>query len=257
MISTKVLVIAVSTFREAVRDKILYSLLFFSVAMIAGSVLVAELTLGEYEKTIRDVGLASISIFGLAIAIFAGIGLVWKEIERRTIYTIASKPVGRGEFLLGKYLGLLLTLAVEVAVMGVVLHVTVLVTGTLSAWALWPAILLAFAEMAVVTAFALLFGAFTSPSLAAMFTIGLTLVGKSTAQLLAVVELRGSDGLVRFARALYRVVPDLGTFDIRTEAAYGLPVDAALVAYACGYAAIWSVLVLVVASLIFERRDFK
>lgn len=249
--------IALSTFREAVRDKILYSLLFFSVAMIGGSVLLAELTLGEYDKTIRDVGLASISVFGLAIAIFVGIGLVWKELERRTIYTIASKPVARWQFLLGKYLGLLVTLAVEVLVMGVVLHATVVSVGSTDPWALWPAVLLAFAEMAVVTATALLFGSFTSPTLAASFTIAITLIGKSTGPLKSLVEQKDNPALSALANTLYRVVPDLQTFDIRTEAAYAIAVEPALIGYALGYAALWSALLLTLASLIFERRDFR
>ncbi len=115
----KVWAIAFNTFREAVRDKILYALLFFALLMIAGSVLVADLTIGEYDKILKDLGLAAINIFGVMIAVFVGIGLVWKEIERKTIYTIATKPVARWQFLLGKYLGLVLTLAVEVLLMSV------------------------------------------------------------------------------------------------------------------------------------------
>ena len=109
--------IAINTFREAVRDKVLYSLLFFAIALIGASVVLNRLAIGQQTRIITDLGLASISLFGTLIAIFVGIGLVSKEIDRRTIFTIISKPVGRGHFILGKYLGLVLTLAVEVAIM--------------------------------------------------------------------------------------------------------------------------------------------
>ncbi|MBI4640616.1 MAG: ABC transporter permease, partial [Candidatus Tectomicrobia bacterium] len=115
----KIRAIAVNTFREAIRDRVLYSLLFFALFMIGSSALLGTLTIGEQVKVIKDLGLASISVFGLFIAIFVGIGLVYKEIERRTIYTIIAKPIRRYEFLIGKYLGLVLTLLVEVAVMAV------------------------------------------------------------------------------------------------------------------------------------------
>jgi ABC-type transport system involved in multi-copper enzyme maturation permease subunit len=115
----KIAAIAINTFREAVRDKVLYSLLFFAIALIGASVVLNKLTIGQQTKIITDFGLASISIFGTMIAIFVGIGLVSKEIDRRTIFTIVSKPVSRAAFLVGKYLGLVLTLAVEVTIMSV------------------------------------------------------------------------------------------------------------------------------------------
>ena len=142
--------IALNTFREAVRDKILYSLLFFALVMIGGSVLVADLTIGEYGKIIRDLGLASISIFGLLIAIFVGIGLIYKEIERKTIYTIASKPVPRWEFLVGKYLGLVATLAVQVGIMSAAYLLVLQGIGVGGNATMLPALWLTFVELTVV-----------------------------------------------------------------------------------------------------------
>lgn len=249
--------IAVNTFREAVRDKILYSLLFFALIMIGGSVLIADLTIGEYGKIIRDVGLAAISIFGLLIAVFVGIGLIYKEIEGKTIYTIASKPVPRWQFLVGKYLGLLATLGIEVAIMALAYLVVLLSMDAGVTAAMGPAIWLTFVELAVVTAIAILFGSFTSPVLSALFTVGLTLIGKMSQQLQLLGE-RSESGLVRaFTDVAYRVLPDLSRFDLRNEASYGVDVEWEYVAYATGYGAAYAAALLVVASIIFRFRDFK
>jgi len=253
----KIQAIALNTFREAVRDKILYSLLFFAILMIGGSVLIADLTLGEYHKIIRDTGLAAISLFGLAIAIFVGIGLVYKEIERKTIYTIASKPVARWQFLVGKYFGLLATLATEVFIMAVAFFVTIKVMGGETNAALLPAIWLTFVEMAVVTALATLFGCFTSPMLSALFTVGLTLIGKMSQELLAIGQKSETELITVLAEVAYRVLPDLSRFNLRPQAAYGLEVEWEYVAYATGYGAAYSAALLVIAAIIFRFRDFK
>jgi ABC-type transport system involved in multi-copper enzyme maturation permease subunit len=253
----RVWAISLNTFRETVRDKVLYSLLFFAVLMIGGGAILAELAIGEYQKIIKDLGLAAISIFGIAIAVFLGIGLVSKEIERKTIYTIASKPVRRWQFLLGKYLGLALTLLVEVAVMAAALAALLVALGAEGLPALAPAVVLALVEMLVVTAVALFFGSFTSPMLAALFTIGTVLIGKSTAQLVELVKDQNAPQLKALMGFVYRVVPDLATFDVRTQAAYGRVPSPESFGYAVGYGAAWVALLLVATSLIFQRRDFK
>src|SRR5712671_5591832 len=114
----RVLAIARNAFREAVRDRVLYNLVVFVLLLIAGAIFLGEISAGQEAKIIVDLGLSAILLFGVFIAIFVGVGLVYKEIERRTLYAILSKPIGRGEFLLGKYLGLCLTLLVNVAIMG-------------------------------------------------------------------------------------------------------------------------------------------
>src|SRR5688572_21596874 len=109
--------VAVNVFKESVRDKVLYNLVAFAVLLMGASYLIGQLTAGQDVKIIKDLGLASIATFGLLIAVFIGIGLVWKEVERRSIYALLAKPIGRREFILGKYAGLSLTLLVNVAVM--------------------------------------------------------------------------------------------------------------------------------------------
>ena len=253
----KVWAIALTTFREAVRDKILYALLILALVMIAGSALVADLTIGEWDKIIKDLGLAAIDLFGLAIAIFVGIGLVYKEIERKTIYTIASKPVARWQFLLGKYLGLAATLGAEVLIMGAALVLQVKLMQAGAAGPLVPAIWLVFVELLVVTSIAILFSCFTTPLLSAMFTIGLTVIARLSAELKTLANAGDNEGFQQFAAVMYRVLPDLATFDIRTAAAYGRPVDWEYVGYATGYGAVWIVLLLALATVVFQYRDFK
>ena len=249
--------IAINTFREAVRDKILYAMLAFALVMLFGSLLVAELTIGEYTKIIKDLGLALISIFGLMIAIFVGIGLVYKEIQRKTIYTIASKPVPRWQFLLGKYSGLVLTLAAEVAIMGLGFALILQLSGATGRLVLVPAVWLTFVELMLVTAIAVLFSCFSTPTLSALFTIGITVIGRLTAPLLEVVQAGDNESLQQFARLLYRLLPDLQTFNMRADAAYGRAVDWEWVVYSTGYGFVWTALLLVLASAIFQYRDFK
>src|SRR3954447_9388959 len=160
----RIAAIARNAFREAVRDRVLYNLILFMLLLTGASIFIGELSGGQERKIIVDLGLSAMLLFGVFIAIFVGVGLVYKEIERRTIYAIFSKPVGRGEFLLGKYLGLCLTLAVNVAVMGAGVSLAlVYVAGGWDPLALniWPAVALVYVELMIVVAVALLFSSFS------------------------------------------------------------------------------------------------
>ena len=149
----RILAIAKNAFREAVRDRILYNLILFVLLITAGAVFLGDLTVGQEARVIVNLGLSATLIFGTFISIFVGVSLVWKEIEKRTIYSILSKPVGRGEFIIGKYLGLCLTLFVNVAVMGLGITLALLyVHGSKFAGAIWPAISLIFLELTILTA---------------------------------------------------------------------------------------------------------
>ena len=253
----KLFAIALNTYREAVRDKILYTLLFFALAMIGMSALVADLTLGEFDKVLKDFGLSSISIFGLAISIFVGVGLVYKEIDRKTIYTIASKPVARWEFVVGKYLGLALTLAVEVLVMCLAFFGVLAAYGVKLQVTLGSALWLSFVEMLVVMAVAVTFSCFSSPALSSLFSVGITVVGKLTPELQALGQRSESARVKALLDAAYYVLPDLSTFNLRDHASWSKPVEWEFVAYATGYGALWVVALLVLSALIFQRRDFK
>src|SRR5882672_5691660 len=178
--------ISFNTFREAVRDRVLYNLVLFVLLLTVSAVFLGAASASQDAKIIVDLGLSAMLLFGAFIAVFVGVGLVWKEIERRTLYTIFAKPVGRSEFLLGKYLGLCATLAVNVIVMGagvtlVLLYVARGATPLLAA--LWPTIALIYLELTLLTAVALVFSSFSSPIFSAFGSLAVFVIGHFTADL--------------------------------------------------------------------------
>ena len=262
--------VAVNVFKESVRDRVPYNLVLFAVLLIASSYLLGQLTAGQDVKIIKDLGLAATSIFGIFIAIFIGIGLVSKEVERRSIYALLSKPVSRPQFIVGKYLGLVLTLAVNVAVMAIALYLVLwYMTWTTpaairSGWdapgvdpALLKALFLIFVELMLVTALALFFSTFSSPILSAALTFGLYIAGHFNADLKNFDRVVSSKAAARFARGVYHAVPDLSAFDVKTEVVHGLPVSAGYLLTTAAYGAAYIVALLLVATFIFSRRDFK
>lgn len=251
-----VAVIARNTFKEAVRDRILYLLLFFAATAILFSRVLALLTVGDRMKIVKDVGLASISLFGALMAILIGTGLVYKEIEKRTIFTLLSKPIRRAEFLLGKYFGLVLTLAVMLACMGIIfLALIFLQTGTVEL-KLFAAITFIFIELVLLTAVALLFSCFSTPILSALFSLAFYLIGHFSWSLETLIK-KVRPGLGKtLLRVLAAILPDLETFNIKTEVVHGLPLPASLLLTATAYGLVYAAFVLTLAILVFRRRDF-
>jgi ABC-type transport system involved in multi-copper enzyme maturation permease subunit len=256
----RILAIARNTFREAVRDRVLYNLVLFVLLLSVSAVFLGAASASQDAKIIVDLGLSAMLFFGAFIAIFVGVGLVWKEIERRTLYVIFAKPVGRGEFLLGKYLGLCLTLAVNVVVMGagVALVLLYVVRGTTPLLAaLWPTIGLIYLELTVLTAVALLFSSFSSPVFSAFASLAVFVIGHFTA------ELKGFAGLFDAVAArgalvtLYYALPNLSTFSVITPAAHGIAPPADYLAASLAYAVAWDVALLAAAAWLFGHRDFK
>ncbi|MCC6640757.1 MAG: ABC transporter permease [Deltaproteobacteria bacterium] len=250
-------VISANTVREAVRSRVLYTLLFFAVLLIGTGVLLSTLTYVERERILQSVGLAAIRLFGAAIAIFVGIGLIHREVERRTIYTILSKPISRCEFLLGKYLGLVATIWIQLVIMGLAFVAVSWLAGAPLTHQIGLALGLAAVELAVIVAFATLFSAFTTPMLAALFTTGLYVLGHLSRDLRD-LGARSDDGGVRLvATALYRVLPDLESFNLTTQALHALPVSGHEVGLALLYGAGYCGALLALAVVVFDRRDFK
>jgi ABC-type transport system involved in multi-copper enzyme maturation permease subunit len=249
--------LAHNTVREAVRNKLLYTLLFFAILMIASGMLLSTLSYVERDRILQDIGMAAIRIFGVAIAIFVGVGLIHKEVDRRTVYTILSKPLSRSEFLLGKYVGLVLTIWMQVAVMVVAFALVSLSVGAPLHWGHAAAFLLTGVELALVVAIATLFSAFTTPLLASLFSCSLWLVGHLTRELRDLGAGAGIDSVRQATALLHQLLPDLESFNLTLQAAHGLPLTAAdvwlPVVYAAGYVAI----LLLGAVAIFERRDFR
>jgi len=262
----RVLAIAGNTFRENIRDKILYNLILFALLMIFSSFVLGQLTLGYEAKVIVDIGLSSISIIGTLIAIFLGIGLVYKEMERRTVYALLAKPVHRWEFILGKYLGLLFTLLVNVIIMtaGICLALAYNGSTPLSGYGrLLPAVFLIYLSLALTTAIALVFSAFSTPALSALFTFFLWIIGHFNSDLMQFAVISKSAVAEHVAKFLYYVLPNISNFsvvdgkNVIQSAAYYEPIHAGAVGWASVYAVLYCTLLLILAATIFSRRDFK
>ena len=262
--------IAINAFRESVRDKVLYNLVLFAVLMMGASYLIGQLTAGQDVKIIKDLGLAATSIFGLFIAVFIGIGLVSKEVERRSIYSLLSKPIHRYHLIVGKYLGLSLTLLVNVTIMTVALYAVLFYMQwgvdpiAQRAWdapALDPRILqaigLIFVELMLVTGIALFFSTFSTPLLSAALTFGLVIVGHFSSDLRDFQDVVESSVAQWIARGIYWVLPNLAQFDVKASVVHGQRVAPGYVGVAIAYAAVYIALLLTVSTSVFARRDFK
>jgi len=262
--------IAVNVFRESVRDKVLYNLVLFAILLIGASLLIGELTAGQDVKIIKDLGLSATSVFGLFIAVFIGIGLVSKEVERRSIYSLLAKPIYRSQLVVGKYIGLALTLIVNVGVMAIAQYVVLAYMGwrapdaVVKAWDAPPldpkllvAIGLILVELMLVTAIAIFFSTFSTPILSAALTFSLFVVGHFSADLRNFQNVVESPAAGRLAAALYWVLPNLAQFDVKAQVVHGQAVPTGYVALALVYAAAYIALLLTISVVVFSRRDFK
>ncbi|HUF22975.1 MAG TPA: ABC transporter permease [Vicinamibacterales bacterium] len=262
--------VAVHVFKESVRDRVLYSAVLFAGLLMAASFLIGQLSAGQDLKIIKDLGLAAISLFGVFIAIFIGIGLVSKEVDKRSIYALLAKPVTRQELIAGKFAGLALTLAVNIAIMSAVFFVVLTyhhwtaVDAVRRGWEapavdprLLVAVFLIYLQLLIVTALALFFSTFTSPLLAAAFTLGVWVAGHFSADLKAFDEIVEAPAASALGRILYYVLPDFSAFDVKSAVVHGQHVAAGLVGLNVLYAAAVIGVLLIAAALIFSRRDFK
>jgi ABC-type transport system involved in multi-copper enzyme maturation permease subunit len=253
-------VVALNTFREAVRDRVLYNLVFFALVMIAASILVGQVSIGIEEMVIVSLGLSAISVIGLLIAVFIGVALVSKEMDKRTLYALLAKPLRRWEFLLGKFGGLVLTLTVNTIAMAAglflalrsVKHSTDPLEGPVLV-----AVYFILLKLALVVALALLFSCFTTPLLSILYTAGLYIAG------LFVTEMRNyqSETMSRALQSLLRwlsyLLPNFENFDVMAAAAHGRAIPGMLIAQNTAYAALYCAIVLAAASAIFTRRNLK
>jgi len=249
-------VIAVNAFRESLRDKILYNLVLFAGLLIGLSVLLADLSITEHHKIIADMGLASINLIGVIIAIFIGISLVNKEIERRTIYTIMARPISRTAFILGKYAGLTLTLFVNLSIMLAVFLATLLLYRMPISASLLQAVALIFVEILVVTAVALVFSTFSSTTLSAILTLGMYVIGHLTADIRSLASNSESVAAKALVNVFYYLVPNLEMLNIKGQAAVGLLVTPQYLTLAIAYGMLYVAVLLSAACWIFRQRDF-
>jgi len=259
-VAWRISAIARNAFREALRDRVLYNLVLFVLLLIGAAVFIGDLSGGQERKIIVDLGLSAMLLFGVFISIFVGVGLVYKEIERRTIYAIFSKPVGRGEFIVGKYLGLCLTLLVNVLVMGA--GVSIALIWVSRGWdplalSIWPAVLLIYVELMIITGIALLFSCFSSPALSALLTFFVFIIGHFSTDLKSLANSMGSGTARWIFAALYYLLPNLSNLSFITPAAHGQVPNAAQAGMVVFYALVYIAVILGAATLIFRRRNFK
>jgi len=248
--------VAANTFRETVRERVLYNLVFFAILMTLSGLLLGQLSIRQDEKVLKDIGLAAMDLFGTLIAIFIGVGLVSKEIERRSMYPLLAKPLSREEFFLGKFAGLVFTLLVNLTVMTVGLYVTLLATG----WGVDPLLLGAiypiFLGLVVVVGFAMLFSTLTSSTLAAVLTVGVVIAGRFSDVVRNMREVL--PGLPTWlVDVLYTVIPDFRNLDFKTRVTYGEAVPADVLALVTLYALAYVAVVLALGLASFRSRDFQ
>jgi ABC-type transport system involved in multi-copper enzyme maturation permease subunit len=256
----RIAAIARNAFREAVRDRVLYNLVLFVLLLTAAAIFIGELSGGKERKIIVDLGLSTMLLFGVFISIFVGVGLVYKEIERRTVYAIFAKPVTRGEFLIGKYLGLCLTLLVNVVIMG--LGVSLALLYVRGGWEplvikIWPAILLIYIELMIITAVALLFSSFSSPALSALLTFFVFIIGHFSGDLKSLASSMNSTVARWLFAALYYLLPNLSNYSYITPAAHGEVPNATNVLMALAYAGVYIAIIMASGTLILGKRNFK
>jgi ABC-type transport system involved in multi-copper enzyme maturation permease subunit len=249
--------IAFNTFREARRNRVFYSILFFGVVFILLSVLFTEVTFVAMDRILRDVGFGTINLFSVGLAIFLGIGMVNREIERKTIYTVISKPVSRAAFILGKNLGLLLTLLATAGLMFAGFLLTLLsYRSPIEATMLQPLYTLVL-ELCVITSFATFCSTWTSSGLSAFFTGGLFVIGHLARDIRTFGALSNNPAIRRTSAWLYWALPDLERLNLKNTITYLQPVSAMELARITAYAALWCSVFLLAAIGIFQNRDFR
>lgn len=251
--------IAFNTYREAVRDRVLYNLIIFALLMIGASLLFGQISVGIHLIVLINLGLTAISIFGVAIAIFIGIGLVSKEIEKKTLYTVLARPVHRWEFILGKFFGLVGTLVVNAFFMAVGFFAAVLYIAHAfhrSDAYLLVALYFIVLQFVIVTAVALLFSSFSTPLLSALFTLAIFVIGTFAEDLRSFADM--AHGPAKWlASGIAHVVPNFSALNVISSVAHEQPIAGSLIAYNSAYAALYAAFAIAAAALIFENRNLK
>jgi len=251
--------IAQNTFREAVRDRVLYNLVFFALLMMAGAVLFGQISIGIERIVIVNLGLSAMSIFGSLIAIFIGIGLVAKEIEKRTLYTVLAHPVRRWEFIAGKFCGLAGTLAVNASLMAIGVFGALWYVAhklTRADLGLLGAMYCIVLQLVILTAVALLFSSFSSPILSAVFTFALFVIGSFDQELHTFATF--AHGAARWlTTATAYVIPNFSSLNFISSTAHGEGVTTHLLVLNTAYTALYCLTALAGATMIFEHRNLK
>lgn len=257
---TKVWTVAANTFREAVRDRVLYNLVFFALLMMGAAILVGQISIGIEQSVIVSLGLTAISVIGIFIAVFIGVGLVSKEMDKRTLYALLSKPVERWQFLLGKFAGLVMTLTVNTAAMTGGLYAalwTVKHSLEKSDLYLMAAVYLILLKLSLIVGLAMLFSCFTTPFLAILFTLGVYVAGLFAEELRTMQAVSLTASTMKMLRGISYLLPNFQNFNVMGAVAHGRGVAGRLVLQDTWYTILYSAMVLAAAAMIFSRRNLK
>lgn len=257
--NSRISLIAFNTFREAVRDRVLYNLIAFALLISAAAILVGEISIDIERLVVINLGLTAVSIFGVVIAIFIGIGLVSKEIDKRTLYTVLSRPVRRWEFVVGKFFGLTGTLVVNTFFMALGVLLALLYVAhkfdKVDVWVL-AALYFIVLEFFIVCALALFFSSFSTPLMSAVFSFAIFVIGNLSEELRRFAHLaQGAGGWL--ATAIAYLVPNFSALNVISQVAHGDPVSGRLILYNTVYALLYSAMAISGAVLIFQRRNLK
>ena len=251
--------IAFNTFREAVRDRVLYNLIVFAFLMIGSSLLLGQITIGVQRQLLINLGLTAISVFGVLIAIFIGIGLVSKEIDKRTLYTVLTRPVQRWEFIVGKFFGLVGTLVVNAGLMtlGFFAALLYLMHGLEASDAsILAAVYFILLEFMIVTAIALLLSSFSTPIESAVLTFAIFVVGSFSEDLRGFAE-SAHGGTHYLVMGVSYLIPNFSALNYIASVAHGNPVPGAVILLNTAYAVLYAGAAICAASLIFQNRNMK
>ncbi|MFN8587977.1 MAG: ABC transporter permease subunit [Candidatus Eisenbacteria bacterium] len=249
--------IAHNTFREAIRDRVLAGMVVAGIVLLALAQVARPLAMGEGLRLTVDLGLSSITMLGLLVVMLVGTSLVAKEIERRTIFNLLSRPLPRPVYLVGKWAGLSGALWGVSITLGAALVVVLALLGRASLWpSVAQAVYLAGLELTVITAVAVMFSALSTPVLSSLYTLGVFLAGQWCDDLRLFAQ-RAPEGLRTLLEWCANVLPNLSLFDMRTLASLGETTSALHLGVATGYALLYCGCVLALGAAAFESRDFR
>ncbi|MCP4606276.1 MAG: ABC transporter permease subunit [Proteobacteria bacterium] len=259
----EILAIARNTFREAIRDRILYGFLFFATCLILFSLVLGQLSFHEEIRAVVDVGLAGISVFSVLMAIFLGITLLHKEIEKRTLYTVLSRPISRSAYLVGKFLGLTATLIAQIALMVTIWMIVLYIQGGSPSIGMFIAVALILCETTVIIAMALFFTSFSSPFLSGLFCIGIFIAGRNAEFINQLAARKSMAWMAPFLEIVSATFPNFYLFypsgkmvEGSWATVHGQFVESGYIFSAAGYAVVYIAAFLILSILLLSRRDF-
>lgn len=251
-----ILVIAKNTYREIIRDRILYGIVVFALFLIGLSLILGELSFLEQVRISANFGLAGIQLGSSILAVFIGSSLVAKEIEKQTILTLLARPITRTQFLLGKYIGLVMVILTVMTGLAVVLSVVLGFLGFEIQGSFFVALFGIVLEALLLIALAMFFGAFARPVMTVIFTGSVFLIGHWVGSLEYFIEKSKSGAFKATAGVIRSLVPDLEKFNWRSAPIYSDVISLAEIVGAVAYGLGWVLVLLSLTSIIFRRRDF-